>query len=260
MTSEAIPAATILLLRDKPDLQALMIERHADMKFAGGALVFPGGRIELTDQDPAWVDYVCGDYPVDQAAPRVGAIREAFEETGILLARRKGERDFIGDNDVLKLSKHRKAVEDDDQLFLELIRQEGLVLACDALVLYARWLPPEDVTHRRYFTWFFAALAPGNQTAREDGNEATDVVWVSPRSVVKEAQPTKKRMIFPTMRNVELLSVSQTAQEVLDFAQERKIETVQPKLIERGNVKYISIPDGLGYPIIEERLDKAIRK
>ncbi len=260
MTHELIPAATILLLRDQPDLNVLMIERHANIKFAGGALVFPGGKIESSDEDRGWGEFIDGEFPEEQVAPRVAAIREAFEETGILLARRQGEGKFVCDMQIQHLSEWRKAIEDDDHVFLDLIRRENLILACDALVLFARWMPPEGVTHRRYFTWFFAARTPVDQIAREDGNEATDTVWVQPSSMLNNPTLETRRMIFPTQRNVELLSISKDAESVLNFAKIRKIETIQPKLIERDGIKYITIPEGLGYPITEESLEKAIRK
>ncbi|MHA7873534.1 MAG: NUDIX hydrolase, partial [Hyphococcus sp.] len=228
---------------------------------AGGALVFPGGRVDGGDADPAWREYCDGlDHAPDaEAAPRVAAIREAFEETGILLARRHGDSAFVEDAFVQSVDHWRKAVEADDRKFLELVKQENLRLAVDSLNLFARWSPPAAATHRRYDTWFFAAAAPPGQQAREDGDEATEALWITPAAALKAREANERKMIFPTVRNVELLNVSETADEVLAFARKRTIELVQPSVIERGGRRFVTIPDGLGYPVTEEPLETAFR-
>ncbi len=259
--TKAIPAATVLLLRDDPAFEVLMVERHADISFAGGALVFPGGRIDKGDADLAWADHCDGlkATPEEQIAPRIAAIREAFEETGILLARERGAKRFVGDAFAQSVDHWRREVEEDDAKFLELVRQEDLILAADALCLFARWAPPAAATHKRFDTWFFAARTPPGQQAREDGNEATEAVWLSPGAALEARDREERKMIFPTVRNVELLNVSNSAEEVFSFAQRRKIEAVQPEVIERDGQHYVSIPDGLGYPVTEEKLESAMR-
>ena len=259
--SDAIPAATVLLLRDDPAFEVLMVERHAQISFAGGALVFPGGRIDGGDADPAWRDHCAGfeDTPDEQVAARIAAIREAFEETGVLLARERGAEKFVGDDFARSVDHWRSEVEADDAKFLELIRQEDLILTGDALCLFARWAPPAATTHRRYDTWFFAARTPPGQEAREDGNEATEAVWLSPQAALDARDRQDRKMIFPTVRNVELLNVSNSADEVFAFASKRKIEPVQPEVIERDGQHYVSIPVGLGYPITEEKIETAMR-
>ncbi len=261
MTNEAIPAATILLLRDQPAFEVLMIERHENIGFAGGALVFPGGRIDEGDNDPGWAGRVSGYDAIaeDQRAPRIGAVREAFEETGILLAYGNGSEAYLDDEYVRSLGGWRKIVEDDDAKFLELIERENLTLACDQLHLFARWAPPEAARHRRFDTWFFAAKTPAGQVAREDGNEATEAFWTSPAAALQARDLGKRKMIFPTSRNVELLNVSDNADGAIAFAGERTIERVQPELIDRDGKKFVTIPDHLGYPITEEPLETAFR-
>ncbi len=261
MTNQSIPAATILLLRDLPSFEVLMIERHANIAFAGGALVFPGGRIAKGDYDTAWGDSASGFDAItdEQRAPRIAAIREAFEETGILLAMREGDGAYVDDAYVQSLTPQRKIVEDDDARFLDLIKAEQLVLACDQLHLFARWAPPAQVLHRRFDTWFFAAKTPAGQNAREDGNEATDAIWSTPSAAVAARDSGERKMIFPTSRNVELLGARENADAAIAFAGERTIELVQPEIIERDGKKYVTIPDNLGYPIIEEALETAFR-
>ncbi len=259
--SDDIPAATILLLRDTPAFEVLMVERHANIKFAGGALVFPGGRIDTGDSDQGWLDHCAGldAMPREHMTPKIAAIREAFEETGILLARKNGESQFVDDAFAQSVDHWRSEVEADDRKFLELVREKELRLACDALSLFARWSPPVSATHKRFDTWFFAACTPPGQQAREDGNEATEAVWIAPNKALEAREKQERKMIFPTVRNVELLNVSGSAAEVIAFAKERKIDPVQPVVVERDGQHFVTIPEGLGYPITEENLVSAMR-
>ncbi|MEO1252433.1 MAG: NUDIX domain-containing protein [Pseudomonadota bacterium] len=253
-----IPAATILLLRDAPALEVLMIERHPDTPFAGGALVFPGGRIDPGDRSDDWRDHCDGveDIPADELAPRIAAIRESFEEAGILLARRDGK--MLG-AEVHEFDHLRKAIEQDETIFLKLVRDESLRLALDVLRLFARWEPPAGVTHRRYHTWFFAARTPHGQEAREDGDEATETLWTSPEGALQAAAEGERKMIYPTVRNVELLSIADNADAVIDFAKRRKIETIVPYPEVRDGVQMLCIPDDLGYPVTAESIETAFR-
>lgn len=259
--SDAIPAATILLLRDRPAFEVLMVERHANINFAGGALVFPGGRIDKGDGDARWKDHCHGfdDTPKEQSAPKIAAIREAFEETGILLARKNGDDAFVDDAFTQSIDHWRAEIEADDAKFLDLVRQKDLRLAGDALCLFARWSPPVAATHKRFDTWFFAAHTPVGQQAREDGNEATEAVWLEPKAALEAREKQERKMIFPTVRNVELLNVSNSADDVFAFAKTRTINPVQPVVIERDGQHFVTIPEGLGYPITEEDLVSAMR-
>ncbi|GJL90785.1 NUDIX hydrolase [Hyphococcus sp.] len=255
---ELIPAATILLLRDEPAFEVLMVERHADIVFAGGALVFPGGRIDRGDHNHDWRLHCDSEHiPPEQLAPRIASIREAFEETGVLLVKRNG--DGISREEALSLASWRSRVEADDSLFLEMVRGEGLTLNLTALHLFARWRPPKGVGHRRYDTWFFAARAPADQTARADGGEATEIVWTTPGAALGARDAGQRKMIYPTSRNVELLNVSTTADEVFSFAARRPIRIVEPQAIERDGRAFLTIPSDMGYPVTEEEFEKAMR-
>ena len=257
--SDLIPAATVILLRDRPSLEVLMVERHANIAFAGGALVFPGGRIDNGDRDPNWRKHCVGldDIPQEELAPRIASIREAFEETGVLLARR-GQNTLSGE-EALLLGDWRSKVEADDSLFLELVKRENLQLDLSSLHLFARWRPPGNVQHRRYDTWFFAASAPADQVARADGGEATEIVWTTPAAALAARDCGDRKMIFPTSRNVELLGVSASAAEAFDFAARRSIRAIEPEIVERNARYYLTIPTDMGYPVTEEALDSAMR-
>jgi len=257
MSDAPIPAATVLLLRDAPRFEVLMIERHADIGFAGGALVFPGGRLDPGDSNRAWTEYAAG-LDLEHGAAQVAAAREAFEEVGILLAREKGERDLIGGARATSLSGRRKAVEQNDALFLEMIRAERLELACDRLRLFARWVAPPGV-HKRFDTWFFAAECPVGQQPLEDGDEATEALWIAPEAAIDARTNGTRKIIFPTARNLELLAQSRSVTETFELAGRRPIRPVQPDIVTRDGASYLTIPNDLGYPVTEEALDTAMR-
>lgn len=236
-----------------------MIERHQNISFAGGALVFPGGRIDNGDYDPDWKPHLHSASSDDALrAAQIAAIREAFEETGILLAKERNGA-YVTDARSQALNGLREAVEQDDRLFLELIKQEELKLACDDLVLFAHWAPPEEARHKRFDTLFFAAQSPADQIAREDGNEATDAFWITPAAAIEARDRGKRKMIFPTSRNIELLNQSTCVADVINFAQKRPIRRVVPEVKIRNGEKVLTIPDDLGYPVTEEPLAKAFR-
>lgn len=255
-----IPAATIILLRDAPELEAIMIERHRDISFAGGALVFPGGRIDPGDRDPAWSGLCDGlSADRDRAASEVAAIREAFEETGVLLARRRGQSELLSGNVVAGLQDWRARSEADEAEFRRLIEIEGLVLACDSLALFAHWAPPKEVRHKRFDTLFFVAIAPGDQAVRQDGVEATEALWVSPKAALSAAADGARKIIFPTARNLELLALNADAAAAMAAARARTVRRIEPRVVERADGFFLTIPDDLGYPVTEEPLSAAMR-
>ncbi|MBI1392089.1 MAG: NUDIX hydrolase [Alphaproteobacteria bacterium] len=263
-TQPSVPAATILLLRDagpmeRRHLEVVMVERHRDIGFAGGALVFPGGRIDPTDRSPEWRSMASGlDSDALIAAGQIAAIREAFEEVGVILARRRGAEEFLDAEAATALADWRARSERDDAAFLEMATVEGLVLACDALSLFAHWVPPAGL-HKRFDTLFFIAAAPVGQTICQDGFEATEAIWIRPAKAIEDGAAGRRKVIFPTARNLELLGLSAYTDEALIDARRRNIRRVQPRVLERDGVSYLTIPDDLGYPVTEEPLETAMR-
>ncbi|HBK92741.1 MAG TPA: NUDIX hydrolase [Parvularcula sp.] len=253
-----IPAATVILLRDEPAFEALMIARAERASFAGGALVFPGGRVDPGDRHAAWAAQSEGLSPDPAlAAAQVAAIREAFEEAGVFLARGPSGAMLAAD-EVRALSPWRANVERDDALFLTLARRHGLKLAADQLTLFAHWIAPPGL-HRRFDTLFFVAPFPRGQEVMEDGDEATEALWISPAAAIAARQAGARKIIFPTARNLELLGVSQSTQGVIDFARRRTIRPVVPDTVTRDGRMYLKLPDDLGYPVTEEAFETAIR-
>ncbi|TCS15999.1 NUDIX hydrolase [Caulobacter sp. BK020] len=223
------PAATILLLRDAPapgpGFEVLMVERHHQIDFAAGALVFPGGKTHAGDHDPAWADHATGwDSVGEDGAPlRIAALREAYEEAGVLLARDADGRTYAGEAAI----DVRAAVADDRTAFLDVVRDLGLKLDLAALTIFARWITP-PLTAKRFDTWFYVAHAPVAQLAVCDGHEAVDAEWIAPGQALDLAASGRRKVIFPTRMNLQLLAQSPNAAAAIDTARTRPLVTVEP--------------------------------
>src|SRR5438270_7972705 len=151
--AEIRPAATILLLRDDPGFEVLMGKRHHQIDFASGALVFPGGKSHAGDHDPTWAEHVLGweAFDADQRGLRIAAIREVFEEAGILLAVRRDGRPIGGEACPMDV---RQAVDAGTTPFLDVVRDLDARLDLAALTTFARWITPAIVP-KRFDTWFY---------------------------------------------------------------------------------------------------------
>lgn len=252
-----IPAATVMLLRDCPAFEVLMIERHSAIGFAGGALVFPGGRVGKSDAGDRWSEYASLSHRGLESA-RIAAIREAFEETGILLARRRSNGQLIDGDRVARLAHWRKRIENEPEALLALCEEEGLILACDLLTHFAHWTAPPGL-HKRFDTHFFVAATPSDQVPLEDGDEATEALWVRPVDAIAAGHSGARKIIFPTARNLELLALYSSAASAISACAQRRIERIQPAIEMRDGVAHLTIPDGLGYPVTEEPLESALR-
>lgn len=255
--TDAVPAATVVILRDEPELEVLMIKRHEESAFAGGALVFPGGRVDPNDSNPAWRDHAEGLDPA-RGAYQVAAIREAFEESGILIARAPDGR-MVSAEAASAYAPWRQHVEADDGRFLEFIRKEGLSLACDRLVLFAHWVPPAGMHARRFDTLFFATRLPESQAPVACGLETTEALWTSPRAALERRARNECKIIYPTARNLDLLGVSPDSAHVFALARARDIRPITPHVEERGGRKFLCISRDCGYPVTEEPLELAFR-
>ena len=253
--SENAPApnlsATILLLRDAPGLEVLMVKRHYQIDFAAGALVFPGGKTHEEDASDEWAELTDGDFKGAELAARVSAIREAFEESGVILARscddRGQGRPLVGADVAERLSPHRGPIDRREESFVELIRDNGLVLALDTLVHFGHWITP-TMMPKRFDTHFYIAPTPPEQLARHDGRETTEAVWLSPQSALDMSEDGKATIIFPTRMNLgKLAECSNTDSAVSRFKSE-PVVTVLPVVgkDDAGN-PCLHIPKEAGY-------------
>jgi 8-oxo-dGTP pyrophosphatase MutT (NUDIX family) len=246
------PASTILLLRDgaASEVEVFMMVRHHQIEFNSGALVFPGGSVDAGDKEIlARSDLYSGGDRLSEAdlGFRIAAIRETFEESGILLARLKGSATPVDARRAGEIADaHRVALNEHKISFLSILTDNGLQLALDTLVPYAHWITPEGLP-KRFDTWFFLAAAPPDQLGAHDGRESTDSIWVSPREAVAGGESGRFKLPFPTTRNLIRLSKQPNVQAALDDARALSIVTVMPVMIKTAGGRQLRIPKEAGY-------------
>jgi 8-oxo-dGTP pyrophosphatase MutT (NUDIX family) len=257
MTATPLPAATVILLRDGTrSPEVLLLERHARSEFLPDMYVFPGGRVDDDDsalgERAAGVtrEHACTALPSIAAELALGffvaAVRETFEESGILLARRSGEDGLLDPAHAAELCKQRLDVQAGRVSFRELVLAERLELATDLLAVHAHWITPENVP-RRFDTIFFSALAPAGQRAAHDGVESTAHVWIRPEDALEESRNGTRQMIFPTSCNLETLCGFARAHEVLEASRERPVVPVLPRVEVEDGKRFLVIPEAAGY-------------
>lgn len=252
-----IPAATILLCNDRPEgIETFMVVRHHQIDFASGALVFPGGKVSPEDGSPD-VEALCDGLdtvPEGQLAFMVAAIREAFEESGVLLARQNGASDLISPEALAPLDHYRAPLAKGEQSLSEFLKAENLRFALDKLQHYAHWITPENMP-KRFDTYFYIADAPEGQVAMHDGSESVDSVWITAQQLLKEADEGKWTVIFPTRCNLELLASQSTIENMKTWCRDHGVMTVVPTFDKEGDDVYLRIPKDSGYPTTEVKVE-----
>lgn len=238
-------ASTILLLRDGASgLEVFMVVRHHQIDFASGALVFPGGSVEPGDRDLADDAMLCppiaGVSP-DLMALRVGAIRETFEECGLLLAREFGNAQLVGRDIAARVDQDGGRT-----AFAEMMERHRLAPAVDLLTPYSHWVTPTFMP-KRFDTHFFLAAAPGDQLAAHDGRESVDSIWINPRTALADSKNGRYTVVFATRLNLEMLAQANTVAEALAQAARRRIVTVIPELVEKDGARRLRLPLEAGY-------------
>jgi 8-oxo-dGTP pyrophosphatase MutT (NUDIX family) len=248
------PASTILLLRDSPatkgEFEVFMMVRHYEIDFNSGALVFPGGSVDKGDQEIiARPELYSGGEGLDQAALsfRIAAIRETFEESGILLARPRGSNSLVDAKRAGEIEAgHRAALCESKISFEKVLTDSRMVLALDLLVPYAHWITPEGMP-KRFDTWFFLAAAPPEQAGAHDGKESTDSIWLSPREALAGGDSGRFKLPFPTTRNLIRLGKQPSVQAALDDMSGKAIVTVMPVMTKLNGGRQLRIPLEAGY-------------
>jgi 8-oxo-dGTP pyrophosphatase MutT (NUDIX family) len=255
MSAEAVvprPASTILLLRDgaNSEIEVFMMVRHYEIDFNSGALVFPGGSVDKGDQEIIRNRelYSGGEgFDASDLSFRIAAIRETFEESGILLARARGSKALIDARRAGEIeAAHRTALCEGKTSFGKVLTDSGILLALDELVPYAHWITPEGVP-KRFDTWFFLAAAPPEQVGAHDGKESTDSIWLSPREALEGGGSGRFKLPFPTTRNLIRLGKQRSVSAALDDAGGRPIVTVMPVVTKVNGGRQLRIPLEAGY-------------
>ena len=245
--NDLIPAATVMMLRDTDNgPEVFMVVRHHEIDFASGALVFPGGKADKADFDSALRAH-CGkadDFDDKELALRIASIRESFEECGILLAREKGQSDFISAARLQQLDGWRDRFNNRDATMLAFAEVENLEFAVDALGFYAHWITPEMMP-KRFDTYFYMARAPQDHIGLHDGSESVDSVWITAKQAIAEADAKKRTVIFPTRMNIEKLANNSSVDEALAACGD--VVTVTPFIEKEGEKSFLRIQPDAGY-------------
>jgi 8-oxo-dGTP pyrophosphatase MutT (NUDIX family) len=246
-----LPSASIMLIRDGQlreeggsRIEILMMERHGKMRFAAGALVFPGGKVDRVDSDPTLFN---GFESLKHLPYRFAAIREMFEEAGVLLARRHKAKRPLGKRGQIALSRqYRRRFLKGNFSLADLRRRANLRFSPDQLVPFAHWVTP-DWQPMRFSTVFFLAALPAGQVALHDGGEAVHSFWARPADILGEDGLGPKNMMFPTRLNLAKLAKAKNVREALDRARKSKIVTVIPRVVRGEKVATAYIPQAAGY-------------
>lgn len=255
---ESVPvrdAATVMLLRDGPHgLEVCMLQRNLDSDFVGGAYVFPGGGVD-PDDDAAPVAAVCRGRTDDEASRLVGvergglafwvaAVRESFEEAGVLLAVGSDARvvSFADDEVARRFAAHRVEVDSGRRSLAAVCVEEGLQLAVDDIHYFSRWVTPLGAP-RRYDTRFFVAAAPEEQVPLHDDREVIGTRWLTPRDALAAHESGQITMIFPTVRTMVALDRFDRSADVLAHARaQAEVPAVVPMLRDEGGGLRLVLP------------------
>ena len=251
-------AATILLVRNAPDgLEVFMVKRHHQIDFVSGALVFPGGKVHRDDTETGLSDFADGgaDWSAEQRSLGAAAIREAFEESGILLARDAKTGDLVHAEKLEALEPYRALLEKHEIPLLELLRGEDLRLALDQLVPFAHWITPENMP-KRFDTHFFIAPSPVGHLGRHDGRESVDSTWIAPARAISDRKTWN--VVFPTKLNLMKLSASCTVAEAVAAAHANPPLTVTPWIEAGPNGQVLRIREDAGYTQTSANLKDAM--
>lgn len=259
----ARPSATIVVVRETGGApEVLLVRRRAGDAF-GDSYAFPGG---VVDHDESNAHIVCEGRTAEEANAILGvddgldyysaAIRELFEETGILLAR---DADGNWPTGNAAGDEQRTAVDKGELPWPAFLRQQGLCMAGDALYYFAFWETPY-IQPKRWQTRFFIAGLPPGQVATHDGKEITDSRWLAPADALRLAEKGELRMPFPTTRNLKELSVFASYDELMRWAKRRpedNVAKVRPAVTFVDSKPKILVPGEPGYDEADEKWDRS---
>lgn len=243
-------AATVMLLKDTSEgVYVHMLRRRASMAFAGGAYVYPGGGVDERDSRPVrwagpslaeWADRLGVDDEASAQAIVCAAVRETYEEAGVLLAGETAES-VAGDTTGDDWEADRAALVTRELGFAEFLDRRGLVLRSDLLGGWARWITPE-FEPRRFDTWFFVAALPEGQRTRNASTEADRTVWIRPAEAVAGYDKGELLMMPPTIATLRVLQRYQAAGDVLAAAAEQDLAPILAQARLEGGELVLSWP------------------
>ncbi len=253
-------ASTVIVLRKMgAGIETFMLCRHQRSGFMGGAHVFPGGKVDPSDSAPGWVDRV------DQAAESlsqalgeadaesglgllVAAVRETFEEAGVLFATTAPNVD---------LTQARGQLHEGCS-FLEIASRLDMRIDATALTPYARWITPKMESHR-FDTRFYIAVLPEGQRASHDGTETTSAVWLRPATAIDDMLAGRIKLAPPTVRTLQWLADFDHTEAVIADALSRRPPLVRPRIVSGDSGWFLALPGDPDHPEDDAVLPGATR-
>ena len=254
--ADARNASTVMLVRDSrasAGVEVLMLRRPRTMMFAAGAYVFPGGSVDPADgQEPvAWHGPDAAEFGRRLGAtPELArdlvcaAVRETFEEAGVLLAGTPDGEIVVPDGPSWEAD--RAALTSGSLTLAELLARRGLVLRADLLTPWARWITP-DAEPRRFDTRFIAAAAPAGQQVSGHEAEADKIAWLRPGDALEAARKREMTLLPPTATTLAEFTAATTVADIV--GRDRAVTAIQPVLINEDGQAWLEVPDGVGYPL-----------
>jgi 8-oxo-dGTP pyrophosphatase MutT (NUDIX family) len=250
MIAPAHPAATVVLVRQASSaLEVFLVRRHPSLTFMGGVHVFPGGRVDEADRDPAWrlladglaaaIDRMPDDR--DEALPfHVAAVRETFEESGVLLVRDTAGAP-LSSSALRRVAPWRHAVTGGGRGFLDLIAGQHWHLAIDSLDYVAHWVTPVGEV-RRFDTRFFLASPPAGQDAAHDAGETVEGRWLRPSEAIAQCRRGEITLAPPTWTTLRWLEAFNDVEGARAWARQQQVSRIEPACIQHGDTRIITLP------------------
>jgi 8-oxo-dGTP pyrophosphatase MutT (NUDIX family) len=250
----AVAAATLVIFRNAPGggaPQLLMVERAASMSFAGGAAVFPGGRVDAADQVLAEALGAADEVVREEWAARIAAVRETLEETGLAVG--------IDRQASLEEARRARAMLLEAGELAPVLAEFGWNLDLEALVPFARWRPKHREIRVFDTRFYLTDLGTGAVDLVVDATENTHLFWASAAEALELADQEQIKVIFPTRRNLERLALFGNYAAALAHVAQFPVQMITPFMEQRGSERWLAIPEGAGYPVTGEPLTGAMR-
>lgn len=239
------PAATLILVRDAGDaVEVFCVQRSGQSAFMGGAIVFPGGKVDATDSEEAWLAHVVG-VGETLRAHRIAACRESLEEAAILPV----DGGVLGDAELVTL---RKSHADDKTALRSFLASRGLRIDLRALHPFSHWVTP-TAESRRYDTFFFVAKAPEGQSGAHDQTETTASFWATPAEILRRFLAGEVQLAPPTHRTLEILGGCRNTQEVFALTATANLDPICPRLVPQGDTMALVLPGDPEHDVRETR-------
>jgi 8-oxo-dGTP pyrophosphatase MutT (NUDIX family) len=236
-------ASAVMLLRDTAPgqgIEVFMVRRVIQSDFMPDVFVFPGGSVSADDRA---AEQVCTPVAPGKADPegrtilgggtRAAAIRELFEEAGVLLAYRGEQILAIGEDDIARFDGYRQAFNQRKGSLIEMAHAENLRLATDRLGYFAHWITPEGMP-KRFDTHFFITTAPAEQQAAHDRLETSDGIWISPAEALARSERSEFPLVFATIHQLRELAAFHNVKETLEASTMQHVVTRVP-ILEQGS-------------------------